>query len=89
MTALPEAAAAAEALGALRAAPSLLPLHLGALHPMETLVMAVLALGPFVILALVVTVVSRRDRRTETGEPEVPAGAESATPPGQTGARDR
>jgi hypothetical protein len=41
------------------------PLHMGALHPMESLVMAALALGPFVILAVVVTVVSRRDRRTE------------------------
>ena len=81
---------AAEALGALLAAPSLLPLHLGALHPMETLVMGLLALGPFVILALVVMVVSRRDRRTESGEPGEPElSAESATPPGQTGARDR
>ena len=32
-------------------------LHLGALHPMETLAMSVLALGPFVILAVVVTIV--------------------------------
>ena len=40
------------------------PLHMGALHPMESLVMAGLTLGPFVVLALVVTVVSRRDRRT-------------------------
>jgi len=45
------------------------PLHMGALHPMESLVMAALALGPFVILAVVVTVVSRRDRRTEPGRP--------------------
>jgi hypothetical protein len=44
------------------------PLHLGALHPMETLLMAALALGPFVILAVVVTVVSRRDRRAEACE---------------------
>jgi len=44
----------------------LIPLHLGALHPVETLAMGVLALGPFVILAVVVTIVSRRDRRAET-----------------------
>jgi type VI protein secretion system component VasK len=43
-------------------------LHLGALHPMETLAMGVLALGPFVILAVVVTIVSRRDRRAQAGE---------------------
>ncbi|HEX2176856.1 MAG TPA: hypothetical protein VHG70_13190 [Nocardioidaceae bacterium] len=41
------------------------PLHLGALHPVEALAMAVLALGPFVILAVVVTIVSRRDRRAD------------------------
>jgi Flp pilus assembly protein TadB len=46
----------------------LIPLHLGALHPVETLAMGVLALGPFVILALVVTIVSRRDRRAEARE---------------------
>lgn len=43
------------------------PLHMGALHPMESLVMAALALGPFVVIAVVVTVVSRRDRRTQVG----------------------
>ncbi len=48
--------------------PALEPLHLGALHPVETLAMAVLALGPFLILAAVVTVVSRRDRRAEARE---------------------
>jgi flagellar biosynthesis/type III secretory pathway M-ring protein FliF/YscJ len=46
----------------------LLPLHLGALHPMETVAMAALALGPFVILAVVVKVVSRRDRRSQADE---------------------
>ena len=45
-----------------------IPLHLGALHPVETLAMGVLALGPFVILAVVVTIVSRRDRRAEARE---------------------
>jgi hypothetical protein len=45
-----------------------LPLHLGGLHPMESLLMGGLALAPFVILAVVVTVVSRRDRRAEREE---------------------
>jgi hypothetical protein len=53
------------------------PLHMGALHPMESLVMAALALGPFVILAVVVTVVSRRDRRTR---PERAGGGRSGRP---------
>jgi Flp pilus assembly protein TadB len=46
----------------------IIPLHLGALHPVETLAMGMLALGPFVILAVVVTIVSRRDRRAEARE---------------------
>jgi len=41
------------------------PLHMGVLHPMESLMMAALTLGPFVVLATAVTLVSRRDRRTE------------------------
>jgi hypothetical protein len=44
------------------------PMHMGALHPMESLVMVALALGPFVALASVIVVVSRRDRRTAPGE---------------------
>jgi hypothetical protein len=47
--------------------PLVAPLHMGALHPVESLAMAALALGPFVVLAVVVTVVSRRDRRAERG----------------------
>ena len=42
-----------------------MPQHLGALHPVESLVMVTLALVPFAILAVVVAVVSRRDRRAE------------------------
>jgi hypothetical protein len=41
-------------------------LHFGSLHPLETLVMAALALAPFVVLAIVVAVVSRRDRRQDS-----------------------
>ncbi|MEO5708401.1 MAG: hypothetical protein ABIQ59_01070 [Nocardioidaceae bacterium] len=37
------------------------PLHLGALHPVEQLLVALVALGPFVVLFVVVYVVRRRD----------------------------
>jgi hypothetical protein len=37
-------------------------LHLGALHPVEQLLVYLLAFGPFVVLALVVVVRRRRDR---------------------------
>ena len=38
-----------------------LPLHLGALHPFEQLLVALVAFGPFVALFVVVHVVRRRD----------------------------
>ena len=38
-----------------------LPLHLGALHPYEQLLVALVAFGPFVVLIAVVYVVRRRD----------------------------
>lgn len=38
-----------------------LPLHLGALHPYEQLLVALVAFGPFVVLFVVVYVVRRRD----------------------------
>jgi hypothetical protein len=63
-----------------------IPLHLGALHPVETLAMGMLALGPFVILAVVVTIVSRRDRRAEARER---AEVTSAEPAGAQATRDR
>jgi hypothetical protein len=37
------------------------PLHLGALHPFEQLLVALIAFGPFVVLFVVVYVVRRRD----------------------------
>jgi hypothetical protein len=39
----------------------LVPMHLGALHPYEKLVVALIAFGPFVVLFVVVHVVRRRD----------------------------
>lgn len=42
-----------------------LPLHLGALHPFEQLIVALVAFGPFVVLFVVVYVVRRRDVAAE------------------------
>jgi hypothetical protein len=41
--------------------------HLGPVHGFERLLVAVVALGPFVVLAVVAVVVRRRDAR-ETGD---------------------
>ena len=38
-----------------------LPAHLGALHPIETLLVVLLAFGPFVVLGVVVHLQRRRD----------------------------
>ena len=45
--------------------------HLGALHPYEHVLVLLLAFGPFVLLAVVVAVVRRRDPVTgdDTDEP--------------------
>jgi hypothetical protein len=45
------------------------PLHLGALHPYELLLVLVIGLGPFVVLAVVVFVLRRREiTREESGD---------------------
>ena len=47
-----------------------LPLHLGALHPVEQLLVGLVAFGPFVVLFVVVYVVRRRDiAQGEAGDP--------------------
>lgn len=40
---------------------TLAPLHFGSLHAYETALLALLAFGPFVVLAVVVVVMRRRD----------------------------
>jgi hypothetical protein len=45
-----------------------LPLHLGALHPYEQLLVALVAFGPFVVLFVVVYVVRRRDVAAEDAD---------------------
>ena len=47
---------------------ALAPLHMGALHPYETLLVALVAVGPFVVLFVVVYVVRRRDIAQEAAE---------------------
>ncbi len=42
-----------------------LPLHMGALHPFEQLLVVLLAFGPFVALGIVIAVRRRQDRREE------------------------
>ena len=56
-----------------------LPLHLGALHPYEQLLVALVAFGPFVVLFVVVYVVRRRDVAAEDADLSE-RGAASATP---------
>ena len=43
----------------------MIPAHLGALHPYEQLLVAVVAVGPFVVLGVVVAVLRRRDIAAE------------------------
>ena len=40
---------------------AVLPLHMGALHPVEQLLVLLLAFGPFVVLGVVVAVRRRQD----------------------------
>jgi len=52
-------------------------LHLGKLHPVEKVMVGLIAFGPFIVLGIVVYVVRRRDlaeeeaeRRAAEGEPD-------------------
>jgi len=42
-----------------------LPLHMGALHPFEQVLVLLLAFGPFVLLGVVIAVRRRQDRRED------------------------
>ena len=44
---------------------SVLPLHMGALHPFEQVLVLLLAFGPFVLLGVVIAVRRRQDRREQ------------------------
>ncbi len=45
------------------------PLHLGQLHAYEQALLAVIAFGPFVVLAVVVYVIRRREAREDPDRP--------------------
>lgn len=47
----------------------MVPLHLGALHPVEQALTLVLAFGPFVVLGIVVAVLRRREAARDQDEP--------------------
>lgn len=46
------------------------PLHLGALHPVETVLTLILAFGPFIALGVVIVVRRRQDRAEPDSQPE-------------------
>jgi hypothetical protein len=48
--------------------PAVPPLHLGGLHPHEQALVLLVAFGPFVVLAVVVHVLRRRDIAEEERE---------------------
>jgi hypothetical protein len=48
---------------------SLVPLHLGSLHPVEQLLVYALAFGPFLLLGAVVVVRRRQDRAAHPDRP--------------------
>ena len=58
----------------------MIPLHMGALHPVEQVLTLVLAFGPFVVLGIVVAVRRRQDRDgiSEPGTPDRPGSPPSA-----------
>ncbi|WP_244931949.1 hypothetical protein [Nocardioides sp. W7] len=47
-----------------------IPLHLGALHPIEQALTIALAFGPFVVLGIVIAVRRRQDRTEEDSQRE-------------------
>ena len=53
---------------------TVLPLHLGALHPVELVLTLLLAVGPFLVLGVVVAVRRRQDSRIEPGGPRAGPG---------------
>jgi hypothetical protein len=48
--------------------PVLVPMHMGAMHPYEQVLMLVLAFGPFAVLGLVVVLRRRADDRAEAAQ---------------------
>lgn len=46
----------------------MIPLHLGALHPYERVLVLVFAIGPFVILGIAIWIRARQDRAAALAE---------------------
>ncbi len=55
-------------------------MHLGNLHPFETALLALLAFGPFVVLAVVVVVLRRREAEEGDVVGEAPPRGSDAAP---------
>jgi hypothetical protein len=53
------------------------PMHFGALHAYETVLLAVLAFGPFIVFAVVVIVLRRRDMAADDADRPSRAGSTS------------
>jgi hypothetical protein len=62
---------------------ALVPMHLGSLHAYETALLALLAFGPFVVLAVVVVVTRRRD--VDDSQDEAAAQARASEPAAKGG----
>jgi uncharacterized iron-regulated membrane protein len=56
---------------------AMIPLHLGALHPVEQLLTLTLAFGPFVLLGIVIWWRRRQDEATEQAKATDEAGERS------------
>jgi hypothetical protein len=65
---------------------ALVPMHLGSLHAYETALLALLAFGPFVVLAVVVLVMRRRD--VDGSEDGAAAQSRSSEPSAKGGSAD-
>ncbi|HWU21022.1 MAG TPA: hypothetical protein VN088_05825 [Nocardioides sp.] len=61
----------------------MIPLHLGALHPYERVLVLVFAIGPFVILGIAIWIRARQDRAAALAEEQATAAPEE--PEGPTG----
>ncbi len=56
----------------------MIPLHLGALHPVEQALTVVLAFGPFVVLGIVIAVRRRQVQAEPDTEPDTDPDADPA-----------
>lgn len=63
---------------------TVLPLHLGALHPVEQALTLLLAFGPFLVLAVVIAV-----RRRQDAHEDAPDRAPGAAPVAERPQRER